>query len=262
MDRINEPRASVIIYINDEDESKLSEKEAMSLQAEHFISASSSLLTGEEILQICNTVAEAAKIALRTRTEVVFEWLERMTNRTLHIVAAHVAWDELNTVELRERHHALSMSLERIERDADKTITELEKGLDEDIRIATMNLMSYLNCSNTHAKMSMWSKDHLPYTNHSDLWPNVEIKLHGHVEQRIANILREWDERTQLLRKIYSKVRDSCREKLMPIESQLANTTKVSLIKFIYSHIMKKILIKHFTTIGLRRRYAESSKCE
>ncbi|CAD5110779.1 DgyrCDS145 [Dimorphilus gyrociliatus] len=227
LDRINEPRASVIVYMSEEDDSKVSEKEAMSLQAEHFITASSSHLTDEEILQICNKVDEAAKSALRTRTEVVFEWLERMTNRALHIVAAHVAWDEMNTLELRERHHALSMSLERIERDADKTISELEKTLDEEIRIATMNLVSYLNNSNTHAKMSMWSKDHLPYTQHSDLWPNVETKLHGHVEQRIANVLREWDERTQLLRKIYSRIRDSCREKLMPIESQLANTTKV-----------------------------------
>ena len=99
---------------------------------------------------------------------------------------------------------------------------KLEKQLDKHVRTISAKLADYLQTEEAKEKMSLWSEDQLPRVELDDVWADIEADLDTLIENRLTELLREWDEKYKLFQNVQRDLFQTFKEEFLILDSQLS----------------------------------------
>ena len=148
-------------------------------------------------------------------------WLEHFLGRSQHHVSAYLTKTRISAKELQFRHRVTELRLHKVEKESEIIMKKLDKRLDKSIRNISKKLSEFLKCTEAQSRVSTWQLFELPAVHEDDLWIDVEADLDGIIEQRLAEVLRDWDEKNKLFHNIQTDLLNAFKEEFLVLESQL-----------------------------------------
>lgn len=143
-------------------------------------------------------------------------------SRARHHVAGYLAKTRISAQELQARQRATELRLHKVERESEVIMKKLEKQLDKHVRTISAKLANYLQTEDAKEKMGLWTEDQLPRVQPDDVWADVEGELDCIIEERLTEVVREWDERYRLFQNVQRDLFNTFKEEFLILDSQLS----------------------------------------
>jgi hypothetical protein len=138
-------------------------------------------------------------------------------------VTSYLAKTRISAQELEARHKMTELRLHKVERESDLIMKRLDKLLQQNIRNVSQHLSDFLQASDAKEQMILGSMDDLPRVLDGDLWVDVESDIDCVIEKKLAEILRDWDERYKLFPKVQTSLLAGFKDEFLVLESQLSS---------------------------------------
>ena len=114
------------------------------------------------------------------------------------------------------------MLLFQVEKESDIIMKKLDKQLDRHVRQISAKLSDFLQTEEAKEKMALWTPDQLPRVELDDVWADIEADLDCLIENRLTELLREWDEKYHMFQNVQRDLFQTFKEEFLILDTQLS----------------------------------------
>ncbi|XP_019623236.1 PREDICTED: uncharacterized protein LOC109469219 isoform X2 [Branchiostoma belcheri] len=132
--------------------------------------------------------------SLQAKIRASSRWLEYVVGRVLHHVKTYLYKSKMTSLKLKEVFQKTRQDLEEIKDEADKTISSLQKEVEQSITREADRLKTYLASPDAEEAMKGWRKTVIPDVTEGVEWDVVMYEMETCINNRMEKVVEEWGE--------------------------------------------------------------------